>query len=208
MLHSALECFCAQHCNANEQLKLAKEHVPYQLPTEYTWVGYLLDAIKNSNPQLQAAIAAVKSDNDPTTGMCYNFEKCVAYILPSDPVSHQAAANQKHPAVTISETTADTTANISAMKYEIGSTGVHLWYHTSEEYVQLTKAQQAELHKWQNTPEGKAASNIKKSNTLHKTAKKDKDDNAKIIAVVNKAINAKIKAIKSSTHRKTTKKLI
>ena len=45
-----LDRFCALHRNANEQLREASNHVPYQLPEEYTRVGYLLNAIECSDP--------------------------------------------------------------------------------------------------------------------------------------------------------------
>ena len=57
-----LERFCATHRNAFEQLTLASGHIPYQLPTQYTRVGYLLDAIETSDAELQAAMSGVRAD--------------------------------------------------------------------------------------------------------------------------------------------------
>ena len=39
------------------------EHIQYQLPNEYSWVGFLLDAIQCADEGLQAAMASVKTDN-------------------------------------------------------------------------------------------------------------------------------------------------
>ena len=63
---------------AFEQLKAAVSNgVAYQIPTEYTRVGYLLDAVETTDPQLQAAIAQVRTDADHVneTGKRYSFEE-------------------------------------------------------------------------------------------------------------------------------------
>ena len=40
-------------------MQACTEHVEYQLPNEHSRVGFLLEAIKNSDPGLQAAMASV-----------------------------------------------------------------------------------------------------------------------------------------------------
>ena len=56
-----LECFIGLHCMTYVNLQAAAVKVTYQLPTEYTHVGYLLKPLaKPSNPGLQVAIALIQ----------------------------------------------------------------------------------------------------------------------------------------------------
>ena len=43
------------------------EHIQYQLPSERSHVGFLIDAIQCANAGLQAAMASVKTDNGPNS---------------------------------------------------------------------------------------------------------------------------------------------
>ena len=44
-------------------MQASAKHVQYQLPNEHSRVGYILEAIQCSDPQLQAAMASIKTDN-------------------------------------------------------------------------------------------------------------------------------------------------
>ena len=79
--------------------------------------------------------------------MWNDFEAAVAHILTYDPVTKKkAAAGSKRTAAQISLVEVPETAKITAaMKGSIGKPGVHLWYHTPEEYHQLTDDQKNEL---------------------------------------------------------------
>jgi hypothetical protein len=106
-------------------------------------------------------------------------------------------------------------------KPSIGKTGVHLRYHTRQEYEKLSKAQRAELYEWREANEGKqpphkkhktafgkkqVASLVKKNvkwelNQLTKQAKqpKDEDGEAWIMSIVNKTIDQRQAAVSSAT---------
>ena len=56
------------------------EHVQYQLPNEYSQVGFLLGAIQCAHAGLQATMASVKTDNGPN-GLRNNFERAVSHLL-------------------------------------------------------------------------------------------------------------------------------
>ena len=58
----SLESFISQHCNAYVSMQACAEHVKYQLPNEHSRVGFLLEAIQNSDLGLQAAMASVRTD--------------------------------------------------------------------------------------------------------------------------------------------------
>ena len=124
-----LEGFIAQHQNAFVSMQQCAVHVEYQLPNEHTCVGYLLEGIVCPGPGLQAAMASIQTDDEPT-GMQNDFKVAVAHILPYDPITKKRpATGSKRTAAQIS--LVEVPAKISAtMKVSIGKTGVHLCYHT------------------------------------------------------------------------------
>ena len=132
------------------------EHVEYQLPNENTRVGYLLEGIQCSDAGLQAAMASVRTDDGPT-GMRNTFETAAVHLLPYDPVAKKRRNASKRDAGQSSSVEINTDdANASSTtgnkkKQIIGSTGVHLCYHTKEEYSALTKEQKQELREWRMT---------------------------------------------------------
>jgi hypothetical protein len=139
----SLEKFVGLHRSAFVQLQEASSHVNFQLPTEFTRVGYLINNIHNSDPDLRAAIANIRLD---TNGLRINFESSVTHLLPVDPYT-------KH------KRSSDRNANISdanALKNKSQSkTGVNLRWHKPDEYQHLTKEQRCELYEWQRSKEGK-----------------------------------------------------
>ena len=68
-------------------------HVEFQLPNEYSRVGYLLDAIETNDASLQAAMALVRNDDNPTNGNISNFEAKATCLLPHDPVAKKIQNN-------------------------------------------------------------------------------------------------------------------
>jgi hypothetical protein len=145
-----LEKFVGQHRSAYVALESAQMHIPdYQLPSEHTRVGYLLDHIQCSDAELQATIASIRSDPG---GMRVNFEAAVAHIIPSDPVARRlaTAGGGKRSAAQISTVDGDGTAEVSAMHFKQarGSTGVELRWHNNTEFKALTQPQKDELREW------------------------------------------------------------
>ena len=59
-----LENFTGLHKSSFVQLQEAAEHIYFQLPTEHTRVGYLLDKTQNNNPNLRAANAIICINNN------------------------------------------------------------------------------------------------------------------------------------------------
>ena len=115
-------------------LQTAAVKVTYQLPTEYTRVGYLLKPLeKTSDPRLQVAIACVKNDAEMEEGKHYKFEAAATFLLPNWPVIRQRDT-KKHVSGEISQVNVEEMpqAEVSAFgnKPSIGKTGVHLRYHT------------------------------------------------------------------------------
>ena len=93
----SLEKFCGLHRSAYVQMQEAALHVAFQLPNEHSRVGYLIDNISNSDPDLRAAIASIRID---TAGMRNNFEDAVACILPVDPyVKSKPNASKPNPSI-------------------------------------------------------------------------------------------------------------
>ena len=156
-----LEGFIAQLLNAFVSMQQCVEHVEYQLPNSHTRVSYLLDRILCSDAGLQAAMASVRTDDGPQ-GVRNDFESASMHLLPYDPVAKKhAASGNKRGSEQISavggdkpEKVAMSGAITSKTKNSIGSTGVHLRYHTPEEYDNLTIEQKDEHHAWRKNTQG------------------------------------------------------
>ena len=93
----ALERFVAQHRNAYVSMAQCSQHMQFQLPNEYTRVGYLLAVIQSTDAKLQAAMANIDGDTGPH-GKRNNFEAVAAYLLPKDPVTRNRS-NKRTPEV-------------------------------------------------------------------------------------------------------------
>jgi hypothetical protein len=144
----SLEKFVTMHRNAFVLMQQCAEHVTFQLPTEHTRVGFFLDAIQISDAGLQAAIVAVKTDNKPA-GKRNNFEKMASYIVPYDPVNKKRQTGSGQLTSNISAT--EEVSSMFGSKVGIGKTGIHLRYHTKEEYDDLPVEKRTELHEWRRT---------------------------------------------------------
>ena len=54
--------FCNHHRSWLVNLEEAKNHVDFQLPTDHTRVGYLIDNITNTDPDLHDSIANIRQN--------------------------------------------------------------------------------------------------------------------------------------------------
>ena len=133
-----LESHIDGHRTAYVNLTEAAEHIDYQLPNNRTRVTQFLDSVTCIDPELLAAIAAVKQD-DP--GMRDSFELAMTYIAPNDPVARKKQAN-KRPAAEISATFGEGSLQ------KQGATGVELRWYKRKEFAALTDAQKEELKSW------------------------------------------------------------
>ena len=68
----SLETFISMHQNACQQILSALQHVPQQLPNEFSRVNFLLDNIQTTDANLSAEIASMKQNRDPD-GPRYEF---------------------------------------------------------------------------------------------------------------------------------------
>jgi hypothetical protein len=153
-INYTLERFVQQHRTAYVSMQSCAEYVEYQLPTEHTRVGYLLEGIQCNDAGLQAAMASIKLDTTPVTGKRNDFELAATHLLPYDSAAKKRTVSNKRGAGDISDTTG---ANISSFgaKEGIGKTGVHLCYHEDDKYATPNRDQMNELREWHLTPEGK-----------------------------------------------------
>eukprot|EP00957_Ditylum_brightwellii_P080062 6089089-Ditylum_brightwellii.AAC.1 len=69
-------------------MKEAAEHVPFQLPNEFTRVGFLLAGITSNDAGLQAEMTNIKSNADLAfeTSKRHHFEFAATYLQPFCPV--------------------------------------------------------------------------------------------------------------------------
>ena len=139
----SLEKFTGLHRSAYVSLESAAEHVDFQLPSEHSRVGYILDNVTNSDPDLRAALASVRAN---VNNMRSDFEATVTFILPVCPYS-KGRTSHRQPIAQVSEAT--------LKGRDDGKSGVEFRWHTKEEYRRLSTEQKKELWQWQNTKAGK-----------------------------------------------------
>ena len=189
-----LERFIAQHRNAFVSMTACAEHIQYQLPNEFSRVGFLLDAIQCNDAGLQAAMASIKTDTGPE-GMRNDFEASAAHLLQYDPVAKKrAAVGAKRGSAEISDVSEQVEVAGFGTKPGIGKTGVHFRYYKKTEYQQLSSEQKEELREWRKNQ------NESKKNKTQQTADKDKDRQVTfkkaVAAAVEKQLDAKMKSIR------------
>ena len=153
------ESFVNQHRVAFINVRRCAEHVPFQLPLETTRVSCLLNAIECKDPELQAAIANVRMDNDKN-GKLNNFKLAATHLAPRDPVARKRKSGTKRPQAEVS--TVETTHHNSNKnkKPRIGVTGVELRFHKANECRALNKLQKSELHEWRQKTQQKGKATV------------------------------------------------
>ena len=176
-------------------------HVQYQLPNEHSHIGFLIDATQCADAGLQAAMASVKTDNDPT-GLWNNFERAISHLLPYNPVAKKRARGitQGSTLISLAEVDNRPTTTIAAndSKPSIGKTGVHLLYHKHHEYKNLMHEQCHELSEWQqNNPDAHKPSYVKKPHVPNRPIK-----SKQIPMLVSQQVAAKIKRYTTSAHNR------
>jgi hypothetical protein len=195
----SLEKFCNQHRSRFVNLEEAGNHVDFQLPTEHTRVGYLIDNIENSDADLRAAIANIRQNVNDTR---LNFESAIAVLLPVDPFVKQRRNNGGNgrptgggqPNANVSSSAGVASAN--GNDAGIGKTGVHLRFHKEAEYLQLNPAQKEELYQWRQTQNGKRFS----------TDERKKRKTADGPTHTEKSLKSAIKSVLSQEKKKQQKK--
>ena len=185
----SLDKFISQHRNAFVSMQQCAIHVEFQLPNEYSRVGYLLDAIETTDASLQAAMALVRNDDDPTVGKRSNFESTTTCLLPHDPVAKKRTNNPaRQRGAEISS------IDSSHLKSGVGTSGVSLRYHKREEYLNLTAEQKKELHEWRDSS-STSNTNVKtprdaKSPKRPKTDRANNDSDKRLKRLISSAIAA------------------
>ena len=148
-----LHGFLAKHRASFNTLQRCAEHVRVELPNERTRVGYLLENINTQDRDVATALSHVRLDDGPT-GMREDFERSVAFLLPTDPVRKKRGG--KRGAAQISAVGASNTGNPGkgkgrgggkkvGFKSTYGKTGVELRYYKAAEFSKLTQEQKDEL---------------------------------------------------------------
>jgi hypothetical protein len=166
-------------------MEQCSQRVEFQLPNDHTRVGFLLDGIQSSDAGLNAAIAQVRADGN-VNGKRSNFESTASFLLPYDPVAkkRQLSSKRDHDSII-----SDTTGNIASTfgtKPGLGKSGVHLRYHTKDEYKNLSSEQKLELKEWRGKTVNK---NMKKNKRDYDSKSPKKGGDKKLISAIQKAIS-------------------
>ena len=150
-----LHAFLAKHRASYNTLQRCAEHVQIELPNERSRVGYLLDNIDCSDKDVTTALSHIRLDDTPT-GMRMDFERSVAFLLPTDPVKKKRGG--KRNAGQISSTAAAASGGgggknnnpknagkKARFKPTFGETGVEFRFYKPAEFSKLTNEQKDEL---------------------------------------------------------------
>ena len=141
----SLEKFTGLHRSAYVMLEEASLHVNFQLPTNHSRVGYLLDNITCQDADLRAALASIRVN---INNMRDDFDSAVAFLLPVCPYAKYKANQRKNaPQAEIFDVT---------LKGR-GKSGVDFRWYKPDEYSKLNKAQKRELWEWQQSKDGQKA---------------------------------------------------
>ena len=117
------------------------EYVAVECPNKRSRVTYLLISIECKDPNLLAAVAAIKRDK---AEKYVNFEDAVAFITPCCPVTVKQV-KEKHFANQVSATNGLNTT----LKSGIGKTGVELQFHKHTDFWKLPEEQHEEVKVFQ-----------------------------------------------------------
>jgi hypothetical protein len=192
-----LERFVQQHRNAYVSMESCSQHVEYQLPTEHTRVGYLLEGIQCNDAGLQAAMASIKIDT-AVGGKRADFEAASTHLLPYDPVAKKrTAAGSKRGSGEISDMTSADVSSFGA-KEGIGSSGVHLRYHKPDEYETLSNDQKEELRIWRKKSKDKPKKGRASKPGVQTKQQRDSAMAAAVEKKVEKKLAAALKAADES----------
>ena len=167
-----LESFVNKHRMAFVQIQRCAEKITHTIPSENQRVIYLLDAIQCNDPQLQAALANVRADNQVGVGKMHNFELMAAYILPHDPVSGKRNNNKRK------------IHDVAAIDLGITKgpdTGVDIRFYKNDDWWSLEPEEREEVTRI------RALNKKNPSNKGNQPAKKPKTTNKKTTAEAKKA---------------------
>eukprot|EP00957_Ditylum_brightwellii_P125675 9579779-Ditylum_brightwellii.AAC.1 len=86
-------------------MKEAAKHVPIQLPSEFTRVGFLFAGITSSDTGLQATMVNIKSNADlaSETNKRHHFKLTANYLQPFCPVLKKFSSGTRSDAIKISD---------------------------------------------------------------------------------------------------------
>ena len=130
-------------------------------------------------------------------------------LLPYDPVQNKRNSASKRGAGDISDLSGAEIASFGS-KEGIGKSGVHLRWHTTEEYGPLDNDQKEELREWRKTDPASIA--YKKKNKGKKVQKKGgktpykrtKHENKAMAAAINKGVEKRLADMKKETAEAAT----
>ena len=153
----SLHAFLAKHRASYHTLQRCAEHVQVEIPNERSRVGYLLDNIDCQDRDVTTALSHIRLD-DTQQGMRSDFERAVAFLLPTDPVKKKKRGEKRN-AGQISATVAaanggggggkkgslKNNGKKTQFKSTFGTTGVEFRFYKTPEFNNLTDDQNDEL---------------------------------------------------------------
>ena len=141
-----LHAFLAKHRVSYNTLQLCADHVPAELPSDRTRVGYLISNIECQDKDMTTSISHIRLD-DGANRMGKDFERLVAFLLPTDPVKKRRGSKRPAAQISAAQTIAlgGECGKKVSFKPNVGKTGVELRYYKQSEYRKLSLDQKLEL---------------------------------------------------------------
>jgi len=136
------------HRKAFITLSECAEQIPVDVPNERARVTYLLDSLTTTDPNVLAAMAAVRQDE---VDKRVNFESSFTFLAPTCPVTAKAAKKGRVSFdANVSGTNGKPQGGLGGDREKPGkgASGVALRYHKFAEFKNLPKDQQDELVEW------------------------------------------------------------
>ena len=141
-----LHGFLAKHRASYNTLQRCADHVPVELPSDRTRVGYLISNIECQDKDVTTAISHIRLD-DGANGMREDFERSVAFLLPTDPVKKKRGSKRVAAQISAAQSTAPGGKGGKKVSFKpnVGKTGVERRYYKQSEYRKLSLDQKLEL---------------------------------------------------------------
>ena len=144
----SLEKFVGLHQNSFVQLQEADDHINFQLPTNQSRVGFLIDTMINIDPNLRSAIDSVCIN---TNNIRDEFDGAAGFLILVCPYAKHR--NERGHGSSNRQGANIFDATIKGMSSS--KTGVDIRWYKRDKYDELSPDQKLDLYGWQKSNDGK-----------------------------------------------------
>ena len=138
------EKFLAHQCHVWIQCTRCVNYIQCVFPDERLRVGYLMENVSGDFPNIMAAMASIRLDNN-ATGKRNDSEKAVGYLLPIAEGKNKGPNKRTHGRFS---KVISTVSSAKADKAGHGPSGVEYVFHSIPEYKNIGEEERIDLHQW------------------------------------------------------------